>query len=688
MTRPHPRALLVAVAIAAGATACKKTAPAGDPADAAPAPSASVAATPTPGDGSTDAAPTERRTHVPALRSNEDFDAYSRVVGGERFTKLVVVLATKATHYVDADLYPMHKDFVFAELLKTPKTKEAEREVDKNYGREKPSFLMLYVVHHEAAKVWTFAFWDGDKATSAHLRLAYERIRATFFRGDEIRFRPSSDEQEAMAKEAPEIPTITNDKLYKAAGYQPFHTGRAVGRLRLVAAGAKADELDFSPDEIVVLPEPLADITKVAGIVSQTFSTPLSHVNLRAAAWDIPNVGLAGAAKTYGALAGKDVVLEATDTSASIRLATKAEIEAAHAARKPPAVKVPRADLSVTELRSIDGLHASDAGAFGAKTANLGHVVSAKLPGFAVPPAFGVPIAYYARHMEASGLAKTIAPMLADPAFVASAAVRKKKLGELREAIVRAPLDPAFVEKLAAAVKGLAPKVEHDASVPAFPPLFVRSSTNAEDLDGFSGAGLYDTVPNVRGEAALGDAVKRVWASVWNFAAFEERCLYGIDHLAVHGAVLVQVGIDATAAGVLVTAHPTRADEKNVFTINAKSGLGMRVVEGKKVPEILLYNVFNKALRVVSRSDEDTMLVFDPDGGVREVPSLQKGAPILTTARVQRLADAAQKIRGVFPAERPLDIEWLFRGEEVFVVQARPYQGGPKPSAIGTGPAR
>ena len=53
--------------------------------------------------------------------------------------------------------------------------------------------------------------------------------------------------------------------------------------------------------------------------------------------------------------------------------------------------------------------------------------------------------------------------------------------------------------------------------------VFVRSSTNAEDLPGFNGAGLYDTVANVRGKAALGEAVKQVWASLWNLRAVEER---------------------------------------------------------------------------------------------------------------------------------------------------------------------
>ncbi len=647
-------------------------------------------------------APTEpaRPIWVPRLDSEADFLAYSRVVAGERFTKFVIDLKTSAIYYVDADLYPMHKDFIFAQLLKVPRTREAERAFDRNYGKDKPDFLMAYLVHHLGPDLWSMALWDGDKATAAHVRLAFARMKASFYLGARVKFRPNSNDQEAVASELTEIPILTNDQIYKAVGYQPFHKGTAIGTLRIVPAGASHDSLVFAPDEIVILPEPLPDITPVAGIVSQSFSTPLSHVNLRAGAWGIPNIGLRDAARTYASLAGKTVYFEAGDTSATMRAATPAEIEASRKRKRTlTAVQVPRANLAATALTPLDGLRAADASAYGSKAANLGEIVAGKLPGVAVPPGFGIPISYYAAHVHAAGIDAHIEAMLTDPKFRGSLGERKLALARIRQEIVDAPLAPAFVTALGAAHQKLtrptsptSPTSIADAG-PGFDAsfadagqssgsevgVFVRSSTNAEDLPGFSGAGLYDTVPNARGAAAVAQAVKKVWASVWNLAAYEERELYRIDHRQVYGAVLVQIGIDGTAAGVLVTAHPTDPGDHNPFTINAKSGLGIRVVDGKKLPEILLYNVFNKGLRVISRSDENTLLTFDPDGGVRETPNPMKGKPVLTNARVARLADAAQKIRGLFPRDRPLDIEWVMRGEELFIVQSRPYMNGPPP---------
>lgn len=680
------------------ATSCKAKEPPAPAADAVAAvsASASVAASAAP-----DAALRARPVWVSKLSSEDDFLAYSRETSGERFTKFVVDLKTKAIYYVDADLYPMHKDFIFAELLKTPRTKEAEREFDKNYGKDKPSFLMCYLVHHLTpsatpdggqSDVWSMAFWDGDKATAAHVRLAWSRMKETFYLADKVKFRPNSNDQEAVAAEVSEIPKITNDAIYKAAGYQPFHTGAAVGKLKIVRGTANPV---FAPDEIVILPEPLTDITPVAGIVSQSFSTPLSHVNLRAAAWDIPNVGLKDAAKTYGSLEGKVVRFEAGATGATIRLATAEEIaEAKNAHADKTKVQVPKANLEAKALATLDNMRASEASAYGQKAANLGEIVNAKLPGVSVPPGFGIPISFYAAHLKTAGIDKKVEALLVDPKFKASIVERKTALEKIRHEIEAAPLDPAFVTALTESWKKLTG--EADAGAPSHRPdggdandvgVFVRSSTNAEDLPGFSGAGLYDTVPNVRGGADnVAKAVKKVWASVWNLAAYEERELYRIDHRQVYGAVLVQIGVAATAAGVLVTAHPTDPNDTKTFTINAKSGLGMRVVDGKKLPEIMLYNTYNRGLRIVSRSDEDTMLVFQPDGGVKEMPNPKKGDPILTNARVMKLADAAAKVRNVFPRDRPLDIEWVLKGEDVYIVQSRPFMGGPK--AQGSSPTK
>jgi hypothetical protein len=613
-----------------------------------------------------------RRMWIPALASEADFRAYSKELGGERFTKFVLDVRTDAVYYFDVDVYRVHKDFVFAELYKAPMTRAAVRAYDANYTAKKPEFMLCYLEHHLGPDIWTLSFWEGDLMTKDQVEHAYKRMRETFYLGDKVKFRPDSTRQENLARTLPaEIPVITNDHLYKDAPYQAFNPGVAIGTLRVVPVGADVDSLTFADDEIVILPDVLPDITPVAGILSEKFSTPLSHVSLRARAWGIPNVGLKDARARFADLAGKVVRFEATAADASMRIATPEEIAAwKQQAGATKQVFVPVANLAATDLLPLDQMRAKDVTAYGTKASNLGEIVhglaTGAAKGFLVPPGFGVPIADYAAHLKAHGLDKQITALLAEPRFAKDAAYRKTKLEALRAAIIAAPMDEGLAQEIVGSVDSLTGGDPTKG-------VFVRSSTNGEDLPGFNGAGLYDTVPNVVGAEALEQAVKTVWASVWNLRAYEERQHFGIDHTKVFGGVLIQLGVNATAAGVLVTAHPTDPLDKTTYTINAKSGLGLRVVEGKKIPESLLYDFHNNGLRVLSRSDEDTMLVFDAQGGVREVPNPQKGQPILSNGRARHLGAAARAVVGLFPKDRPLDIEWLFQGEDLYIVQARPY---------------
>ena len=181
-------------------------------------------------------------------------------------------------------------------------------------------------------------------------------------------------------------------------------------------------------------------------------------------------------------------------------------------------------------------------------------------------------------------------------------------------------------------------------------------------------------MPNVRGKQALGEAVKKVWASLWNLRAVEERSVFGIDHRQVYAAVMIQIGVSATAAGVLVSTNLWDERDGDGFTINAKWGLGMRVVEGQKIPEQIIFDATNDGTRIISRADDPTMLVFDPQGGLKEV-KVPGGEVILTEARAKRLVTAVKQFIPLFPPGAPLDVEWVLEGETVWIVQARPYVG-------------
>jgi hypothetical protein len=461
------------------------------------------------------------------------------------------------------------------------------------------------------------------------------------------------------------IEVVTNDEIYKKARFQSFNNGEAVGVLRVVPAGTAPESLTVERHDILLLKEMVPDIPPVAGVMSAVFSTPLAHVNLRAASWRIPNAGYVDAFADYAALDGKHVHYQVTDVGHRLREATAAEIERfKNKIEERRRVEVPAADLESAAMPMLSRIRAAQSRTFGAKTANLGEIASAAPGGVHVPPGFGLPFFYYVRHLRQSGLDHGVEAVLADPRFESDLAWRRAALETLRAAIRAAPLDPAVLDAVYKRVRlGLGGRG-----------VFVRSSTNAEDLPGFSGAGLYDTVPNVRGKKALGEAIKQVFASLWNFKAVQEREMFGIDHRRVFASLLIQVGVEATAAGVLITGNLFNREDGDSFTINAKWGLGMRVVEGTKIPEQVLYDTSNDGTKIISRSDDPVMLVFDPDGGIREVPSDHDGV-ILTEERAKRLCLAVMAFQELFARHPVLDVEWVLEGEKVWIVQARPYVG-------------
>ena len=628
--------------------------------------------------------PQGQRVWQPQVNNLATWQQLSKPLRDFEFSKFVIDIKTNKIYFVDSNVFAMHADFVVDYLQKIPRTAENMRYYNQNYSTKKPQFILGYITHYPQIKagtqsqhngLWTFSFWEGDTIQANDIRSAYKKLQQTFTVAPLV-FRPDSSMQEKVAKQLKpyKIASINNNQIYKSQPYQAFNTGVAVGRLNFVPVGTKYENLQFAPDEIVFLQEAYPDISPVAGIITDTPSTPLAHVNLRAAAWGIPNCSDIYAAEVIFSLKGQWVRMEVTEQRLTITPASPQEIAAAQTKITPKQIDLPKADLAAIQLAPLNAIRAIDATKYGAKMANLGEMLQAKSPmsvadGFAVPlnipDGFGVPFSYYVAHIKQNKIGNSIQTMLADTRFKTDIAWRKKSLTDLRQAIIHAPLSPSALTTI----------TKQWQTQLAGRGVFVRSSTNAEDLKGFNGAGLYDTVPNVKTDAALEAAIKQVWASVWNLRAVEERAYFGISHDQVYPAVLIQTAVNAAAAGVLLTTD-IWGHQAGTYTINAKWGLGMRVVEGQKVAEQILFDTSNDGTRVISRSDETTMLVANESGGMIEMP-VPKGEAILTEKRAKLLSTAAKRVTKIFKNTDVLDIEWVLEtkdGKDTFwLVQARPY---------------
>lgn len=562
-------------------------------------------------------------------------------------------------YFIHSRRFQFHEQFLKA---RDHVSEFARASLNDNYRSPQRRYLFGTLAWRAQAKAWAYEFWEGDQLTPDLLALADKRLGEQFFAP--LVFKPNSAAQEAVGQGL-KLALLTQAEVISQQGFMPLNPGQAVGRLRVLAPGQPLDDLE--PDDIALLQEVPLSLPPVAGVITTRPSTTLSHVNLLAKGWGIPNAYVREVAD-WLAQDGQWVQLSVQRTGVTLR---PSSAEARTAARRPGTPKVwPQPDLKRTALLPLGQMRAVDRQRCGSKAANLGELTHAykrgALSGVApVPDGFCIPFADFAAFMAQPQAQQALRAAQAEPGFAESRQVRARALAQLREALVALPLPEGQAARWWATWQR---QLAGDG-------VFVRSSSNSEDLPGFSGAGLYTTVPNVKQADALTQAVKTVWASVFNAEAWEARRWHGVPHDKVVMGVLVQRAIDARSSGVMLTVNPFDPAQSGVSYVSAKRGLGIRVVEGQRQAEQVLYARRSNAIQVLSRSDDPLALLLDAQGGVRE-QAVEPGRAVLSDDLVRQLARTGEQVRSLL-GHGPQDIEWATDTEgRIVLLQARPYVQG------------
>jgi pyruvate,water dikinase len=509
---------------------------------------------------------------VQRIGCRADFDTLASLpldssIPGARSVKFVIDLRDMNTLYFqNSKKYKIHWEFAREHLSGNgkPVVPALTNFNQTEYYSTARRFLLGSLTYYEGPKLWAMEIAPYDTAEAAMIQAAYEKLAAATYFGKQLYFHPTSLTVEKTAAALPSsVRQRTTAQIYEAIDYQPLNLATAIGRLRFVTASGLNSGEYLSFREIVVLDQVPNDISVVMGIITEEFQTPLSHVNVLSQNRRTPNMGLKKAFNDpkLRALEGKWVKLTVAAFEWTVAETTQAEADAWWDANKPAAIGVPRLDLDSRDLREVKAMVPdvtkvregvkNAIPAYGGKAAHFGAL--AQVPGVPVPPGFGIPVYYYKQYMQAGGFEARVDTMLADPTFQGDPKVRDQKLKELRDAIIAGTVDPAFLAMVTARVAEVLPAANPGQGVR------FRSSTNAEDLEGFTGAGLYTSKTGMADDPidSYARAIKQVWASVWFFRAFEERSYRSIDHKAVGMALLVHRNFpEEEANGVALTADP------------------------------------------------------------------------------------------------------------------------------------
>lgn len=609
--------------------------------------------------GAMDKKPDSKKNALLKITSQADFDSIGRTYHqGTPYAlpHTMFVIDRKNNnkiYYVNSQKFRFHKDFLYATGLAAIGTDIYKAA----YFAEDRRFIVGTIAWQKTVEKWTWELWEGDLANAEHIKTANEVINKSFF--EKVYYKPNSIRQEDASANIG-FERITQDELNKNQEYLPLNTGTAIGRVHII--DKLDDTVEIGANEIIILKELPVSLPPVAGIIVAKPSTPLSHINILAKGWNIPNVYIKDADKLFKEWDEKWIKFEASLTKYEFKFADNTVLNQI----KPPDIREAPANLTIKKLTGLREMRKKDSIAFGSKSANLGEMLFAKLPGFTVPDGFTVPFYWYDKFMKDNGFDRIIDEYMDENDFVHNPRIRRQKLEEFRNKIQSGTFDEdlkkQIIQKWKTQLGGKS--------------VFVRSSSNSEDLPNFSGAGLYSSVPNVKEEEKLIEAVKKVWASLWKFEAYEARVRNYVDQQSVYMSALIQLSVDMQKGGVMISKDPFDDENKNAVYISVVCGHNSKIPDNNGIPEQILVNPRSNAVIVMTLSQQENSLKFDENGGLIETPDTcvnKQTKRVLTDLQARSLAKIALNVRRIFGGKKEQDIEWGILNGRIYVVQARPY---------------
>ena len=326
----------------------------------------------------------------------------------------------------------------------------------------------------------------------------------------------------------------------------------------------------------------------------------------------------------------------------------------------------PFTDIGLGDLEQVGGKNSS----LGEMVGNLSEL------GVNVPDGFATTADAYRRFIGDTGLADEISQKLRD--LDTDDTRRLAEVGrEIREAVATREFPEDLEQDVRSAFETLVAGRD-DVS------FAVRSSATAEDLPDASFAGQQETFLNIKGIDAVLQAIREVFASLYNDRAIAYRVHHEFDHdaVALSAGVQQMVRSDIGASGVMFTMDTESGFDDAVF-ITSAYGLGEGVVQGAVNPDE--FYVYKPALRagrpaILKRGvgGKATKMVYtdDPEVGRTtefvDVDESEQRLLSLTDDEVEELARHALTIEQHYG--RPMDIEWGKDGGDgkLYILQARP----------------
>lgn len=526
-----------------------------------------------------------------AIQCTDDFSFLMGMPLSSRYAqvdavKLVYDLKTNALYFINNHKYNFHYEFCTHSLAYEGDL-STFNEVE--YGHQGTRrFLLANLNYYQASDIYTLEFYAGDQISTAQIRDLYDLVAQKVYFREKLRLLAGGGIQ------LPDLDTariISVNQLFANQRYQPMVLGKSYGYLQLVEK-SDFETHAFTGRDIILTDFLPNDLPFCQGILTTAFQTPLAHINILSYNRKTPNCAYKTAWEDpqIRALAGKLVCYEVLADTFYLREASQAQAQFVWDLKRKEPGKILPCDLREKRLLDIAQIDRNSVAIVGAKAANFGELDKISLPDHSKIPtpegAFAIPFYYYQQHITQHHLQGLIDRILQSDSILYNRTLLDKNLKTLRDSIVARPLDPGLLQRVTAKMK----------ATKEYTDFRFRSSTNAEDIAGFTGAGLYTSKTGslVRPDKTVDHAIKKVWASLWTLRAFEERMHANIDQTKLAMGILVHRAFGTEEVnGVAITRNLYREGYPS-FTVNIQIGESSIVLpENQATPEQLLLNYGN-----------------------------------------------------------------------------------------------
>lgn len=587
----------------------------------------------------------------------------------------------------------------------------ALREAQKSYGLG--SVTRFPSSEDTTSDRWVIELEFSEATTPASITQFFGRLSEALPPeiADALEWVPRSPLQDTTATEMEDNDLEFGDRIVRYSDLVPrgevavYNPGLSAGRLRLIET---SDDLNSASTNDILVMENVPDwLPPASAVLTSAPQTPLAHVNLLARNRGIPNASVAGLLDDPAiAIAARSRAYAVVGASGSneleITLISRDQFEQWRELGTTAPIAVPPVDLSA--MPTIVSLTDLAAGIDSeADVEELRPTIGGKSAGFlALIGAVGVTtpdtplaitVAPYARHLEQVTI--ELDAMLTNDDFGTDARIRFLLLegpeeyaevyssernaqladefddrhpdGPIREILDAdgfmnlfrdADMATADLEEITDSLRTTFGDLAETQG------LRFRSSSSVEDIEGFTGAGLYDSntgfldpeaQPNEDDhKKSVERTIKKTWASYWSFEAFEERRLENVEHRSGAMGVLVHPRFDDPLEdnnGVATfTLLPQNRDSVAEVAINVQ--LGDESVtnpdpESDVLPEEIVVSVAEDGSLTIDRVANSTLAanraVLDDDA-VTELVGQLEAVTRLWRDRINADLPAAQQV--------------------------------------------